>query len=259
MYFCVLFSTLFSTPLDKKPYLYTIKRILKETRMRVKNNNKENPKIMERVLDDGRISLYLEYYLGRESVPVLNEQGQPVMYESGKMAGMPKFKIKHNRRKETLNLYLIANPRTPQDRQDNKEAIRLAKKIRQEREQEFLESREGYRLKKDREIGFLDYFQSYIDSYTKKDLKMLQIALNRFKDFLKASPEYRMYERGIKCNQLNKNMMIAFTEYLNSRSKGEGAKSIYQRFKKVVNSAVERDLMRKNPCAGVVIKVDEQI
>lgn len=223
------------------------------------SSNKDNPKLEQRLLDDGRISLYLEYYLGRESVPVLDENGQPVLYETGKMAGTPKYRVKHNRKKENLNIYLVATPRTPQERADNKEAIRLANKIRQEREQELLESREGYRLKKEREINFLDYFQVYIDGYTKKDIRMMQIALQRFKDFLKASPEYRRYEQTIKPNQLTKDMMIDFTEYLNSRSKGEGAKSIYQRFKKVIKYAVEHDVIKKNPCTGVVIKIDEQI
>ena len=45
----------------------------------------------------------------------------------------------------------------------------------------------GYRLKKDRNINFLDYYQAYIDSYTKKDLRMIKIALNRFKDLLKSN------------------------------------------------------------------------
>jgi len=226
---------------------------------KLSSSNKDNPKLEQRILDDGRISLYLEYYLGRESVPVLDENGQPVLYETGKMVGTPKYRVKHNRKKENLNIYLVATPRTPQERTSNKEAIRLANKIRQEREQELLESREGYRLKKEREINFLDYFQIYIDGYTKKDIKMMQIALQRFKDFLKASPEYRRYEQIIKPNQLTKDMMVDFTEYLNSRSKGEGAKSIYQRFKKVIKYAVEHDVIKKNPCIGVVIKIDEQI
>ena len=60
-----------------------------------------------------------------------------------------------------------------------------SKRIRAEREQEFKESMLGYRLKKDRAVNFLDYFQAYINSYTKKDIRMVQIALSRFKDFLK--------------------------------------------------------------------------
>lgn len=223
------------------------------------NNTKDNPKLLQRELEDGRISLYLEYYLGRESIPVLDEQGNPVLYESGKMAGTPKYKVKHNRRKEVLNIHFVANPKTPKEKAEKQDAIRLAHRIRFEKEQELLEDREGYRLKKDKEVNFLDYFQGYIDGYTKKDIRMMQIALQRFRDFLKTSPDYRLYEKFIKPNQLNKDMMIAFTEYLNSRSKGEGAKSIYQRFKKVVKYAVEHDVMKKNPCTGVVIKIDEQI
>ncbi len=59
-------------------------------------------------------------------------------YDSGKMQGKPKFAVKHNRRKEkNLSLYLIDKPRTPAERQQNKETLELATKIRAEREQEF--------------------------------------------------------------------------------------------------------------------------
>ena len=41
-----------------------------------------------------RDSLYLEYYLGREEKPVLDENGNQVYYDSGKMQGKPKFAVK---------------------------------------------------------------------------------------------------------------------------------------------------------------------
>lgn len=224
---------------------------------KLENKAKENPKLEQNVLSDGRISLYLEYYLGREETPVLDDNGNPVLYETGKMVGKPKVHIKHNRRKENLQLYLIAKPRTPIERQQNKETLELATKIRAEREQQFKESMLGYRLKKDRNVNFLDYYQAYIDSYTKKDLRMIKIALNRFKDFLKE--HYPLYEFSIKPDLITKEMMERFVEYLQSRSVGEGAKSIYQRFKKVMRYAIDHEVMLKDPCKGVVCKVDEQI
>ena len=224
---------------------------------KLENKAKENPKLEQNVLVDGRISLYLEYYLGREETPVLDDNGNPVLYETGKMMGKPKVHIKHNRRKENLQLYLIAKPRTPAERQQNKETLELAAKIRAEREQQFKESMLGYRLKKDRNINFLDYYQAYIDSYTKKDLRMIKIALNRFKDFLKEY--YPLYEFSIKPDLITKEMVERFVEYLQSRSVGEGAKSIYQRFKKVMRYAIDHEVMLKDPCKGVVCKVDEQI
>jgi len=224
---------------------------------KLENKTKENPKLEQNTLSDGRISLYLEYYLGREEKPVLDEDGNQVYYESGKMQGKPKYTIKHHRRKENLNLYLIDKTRTAADRQKNKETLDLAKKIRAEREQELKESLTGYRLKKDRNINIFDYFKAYIESYTKKDLRMIQIAFNRFKDFLRE--KYPIYEFGIKPDQITKDMMILFVEYLQSRSKGEGAKSIYQRFKKVIRHAIEHGAMVKDPCQGVVCKIDEHI
>lgn len=217
---------------------------------------KENPKLGQSTLSDGRVSLFLEYYLGREEMPVLDENGDQVIYKSGKMAGKPKFSVKHNRRKENLYLYILNKPKTAVERQRNKETLELALKIRHEKEQELKESLNGYRLKKDRQINFLDYFQAYNDSYTKKDVRMMQIALNRFKDFLQVN--YPQYKTSIKPEYLTKDMMTLFVEYLQTRSVGEGAKSIFQRFKKVIHYAIEHDVMVKNPCVGVVCKVDEQ-
>lgn len=142
----------------------------------------------------------------------MDENGNQVYYESGKMQGKPKFAVKHHRRKENLSLYLIDKPRTPAERQQNKETLELTSKIRAEREQEFKESMLGYRLKKDRTVNFLDYYQAYINSYTKKDIRMVQIALNRFKDFLKIlrkdvlSPEE--IQKLIACHYDNENPTV---------------------------------------------------
>lgn len=204
----------------------------------------DNPKLGAKVLSDGKESLFLDYYFGYTKE--INER-------TGKEV------VKVDRKREYLKLYLWQAPRTPIERQQNKETLELAKKIRFERGQDLLESVEGYRLKKDRDINFLDYFQSYIDKYTKKDYRMIVIALKRFRDFLHDTPEYNKFEKKIKPEQITKDIIEAYTEYLQSRSVGEGAKSIYARFKKVIKYAVEHDVISKNPCNGIVIKVDEQI
>ena len=118
----------------------------------IKTKNKQNPKLQQATLSDGRASLYLEFYLGRTETPVLDEDGNPVYYTAGAMKGKPKYKIKHDRRKENLNLYIWIAPRTQQERLQNKNTLALAEKIRFEREQQLLEDREGYRLKKEREV-----------------------------------------------------------------------------------------------------------
>lgn len=120
---------------------------------KIQTRNKQNPKLQQSELKDGRASLYLEYYLGRTESPVLDEDGNQVFYTTGAMAGKPKFKVKHDRRKENLNLYIWLHPRNQEERIQNKNTLALAEKIRFEREQAFLEDRAGYRLKKDRQIS----------------------------------------------------------------------------------------------------------
>lgn len=219
---------------------------------------KDNPKLQQSTLSDGRISLYLEYYLGRTQTPIIDEQtDEQVLYTSGAMKGKPKFQIKHNRKKEHLNLYLIKNPRTPIERESNKKILEIAKEIRLEREQEFKADKTGKRIIAAKKMNFLDFFQSYVDSYAKKDIRMVTGVFTRFKDFLKI--EYPIYATTLKPEQVSKEMIGLFVEYLESKSTGEGAKGYYQRFKKVIKFAEEKNIIAKNPCKGVVCKVDENI
>ena len=208
----------------------------------ISTDSTDNPKLGAKILSDGRESLYLDYYLGFEIA---------TSSKSGK-----EYKRVNNRR-EFLKLYLWQAPRTPIERQQNKEILELAKKIRFERGQQLLENAEGYRLKKERKINFLDYFRAYIARYTKKDKRMVEMALRRFVDFLNDTEEYNRYAHGIRPDQITKDMMQDFTDYLQGRSKGEGAKSVYQRFKKVINSAVEKNIIHKSPCTGIRCIVDE--
>ena len=118
---------------------------------KIESKNKQNPKLQQSELKDGHASLYLEFYLGRSETPVLDEDGNQVFYSSGAMAVKPKYQIKHIRKRENLNLYIWLHPRNTQERVQNRNTLALAEKIRFEREQEFLEDREGYRLKKERQ------------------------------------------------------------------------------------------------------------
>ena len=62
----------------------------------------------------------------------------------------------------------------------------------------------------------------------------------------------------IKPDAVTHEMMVKFAEYLQTRSVGEGAKSILQRFKKIVRAAIDQGIMAKDPCKGVVCVVDDQ-
>ena len=79
------------------------------------NRAKDNPKLRERAISDGKKSLYLEYYISSTRTPKRDAQGKQMFYTTGKMAGRPMYEIKHHRRKEELKLYLYAKPRTAEE------------------------------------------------------------------------------------------------------------------------------------------------
>ena len=215
----------------------------------ISTDREENPKLGAKLLSDGRESLFLDFYFGYEMV-----------YNNAKDEMQPK----KQKRRESLKLYLWHNPRTPLQRQENKDTLLLAKKIRHDKGQELLDQEKGYRLQsKKAKVNFLEYFQEYLDAYTKSDARMIKIAMQRFKDFLRDTPEYNKYERKIQPEQITNDMVEAFTEYLQSRSIGEGAKSLYQRFKKVYKScAIKCNINYQRPFVNadgksITITIDE--
>ncbi len=207
----------------------------------ISTDSTDNPKLGAKRLSDGRESLFLDFYLGF-SLSVSSKTGK-------------EYKRVNNKR-EYLSLYLWQSPKTPIERQQNKEILELAKKIRFERGQELLENAEGYRLKKDKDINFLDWMWAYYEAYPKADKRHIKRACTVFVDFLNATTEYAALATRIKPQQLTKELVIAFTEYLQKRFVGEGAHTLYARFKKIINSAVEHDVIKKNPTTTVSIKID---
>lgn len=206
----------------------------------IEGNSGDNPKLMGRALSDGRDSLYLEFYFGK--VEVTSKNGN--IYQ------------KNERRNEILGLYLWQAPRTPLERQQNKETLEIAKRLRFERGQELLEHAEGYRLKKDREVDLLKWMWAYYEAYTKADKREVKRACNTFVDFLQSTPGYAKLAERIKPQQITKEIVTAYVGYLQNRFVGEGPHTVFARFKKIIKAAVDADVIMKNPCDGIVIKID---
>lgn len=232
----------------------------------------DNPKLGAKVLSDGRESLFLDFYLGYSMAVA-----RPGRNISGSITNVNSC------------LYLWQAPRTPLERQQNKETLDLAKKIRYERGQELLENQEGYRIGKQKkeEVNCLDFMADYHTSYTKKDANQIRRARTVFIDFLidpkgkllpekitgsmtkeekeairqsnakkEAERERKAQGLVVRPQQLTKDLMKAFTEYLINRFTGEGAHTVYGRFKKMILAALDKDIIAKNPCRGVSIKKD---
>lgn len=229
---------------------------------KIENKSRQNPKLVQVELQDGRASLSLEYYLGRSETPVLDENGEPVLYDTGPSKGRVKYSIKHIRRREKLNLYIWLKPRSAQERLQNKNTLQLAEKIRFEKEQEFLESREGYRLKGDTEVDFLKYFREQhcnSTTFTRGVKSGYKTSYKRLIDFLESTPKYKKFSSFLRMDLIDTEMVMAFAEHCKKLGTGEGPKKSLHWFHRVVLNAIDAGYMKKDPCKGVSIKFDVNV
>ncbi len=119
-----------------------------------KGTKKNNVTLREKPLASGSLSLYLDIY--RDGI----------------------------RSYEFLKLYILAKPRTPIDRQKNKETLELAETIRTKRESELIHTAYGEVVPVRKNVSFFAFADKYQADYTKKDIRMITGAINRFRSFI---------------------------------------------------------------------------
>ena len=178
-----------------------------------------NVRLWGKRLASGNISLYLDFYTGYS------------MSEGGK--------INTSRKVEYLRMYLIPNPKTPEDRIKNDETLTLAQSIRNNRESDFQHTREGLVSPLRKRSNFFDYCDAYQKNYQKGDLRMIQLAIREFKKYTKSS--------NLVPQQIDKQLVRGYRDYLINKFKGEGPNSTFARFKKILSAAVEDGLFTKSP------------
>lgn len=191
-----------------------------------RGTKKNNVTLREKQLNSGNLSLYLD------------------IYRDG------------TRSYEFLKLYINTKARTPLERESNKTTYTLAESIRTERENELNHTSHGYITPAKKNISFFTYADNYVAKYQKKDIRMIEGVLKRFREFLTESRP-RLNHQTLKLSQITTVMVSDFVEYLDSKSTGEGAHSYYQRFKKILKRAVDEEIIYKNPTNGISCKAPD--
>ena len=204
----------------------------------------DNPKLMGRLRPDGRITLYLEYYFGKI---------QAVSNKNLKTYG------KNIRRHEILKFYLYDSPGNADQRRHNRQSLSVARKIRYERDQQLAERQCGYRLPLTTQTDMLQWMLDYYRSYTKSDARHIARACRIFSEYLCQSPLLPDFDGHLYAPQLTPEIVSDFTSYISKRFRGEGPHTLYARFKKIIKAAVRSGILRRDPCDGIVIKIDTGI
>jgi integrase len=191
-----------------------------------KGTKKNNVTLREKPLTNGNVSLYLDIYRDGE------------------------------RCYQFLKLYINSKARTPIEKESNKNTYELAQQIRTERENELNHKAFGKAVPTKQKIAFFDFAENYRANYTKKDVRMIKGAIERFRDFL-TEKRPLLNQKSLKISQIDKLLIIDFVSYLQTKSIGEGAYNYFQHFKKIIKRAVDEGIIERSPADGVKCKTVE--
>lgn len=180
----------------------------------------------------GKISLYLEIYKGTTKMP------------DGTVKGLRDY--------EYLNLYLIDKARTPEDKQKNKDNLKLAESIKAKRELEIKNGQYGFTSDFKNDTNFIDYFKAQAE-------KRLNSAGNygNWDSAIKHLTKFAGTQ--ITFKEIDKNFCERFKDYLNNEAKkssdenlsSASISSYYSKFRACLNKAVDEDIISKNPARQV--------
>jgi integrase/recombinase XerD len=129
------------------------------------------------------------------------------------------------------------------DKQSLKENRALAKKIAIARAQQLEASDYDVATEQSKKVIVIDWMKDYQKKYKKADIRVINAVVNKFSTFL---TDNKMY--GLLMKDFSESIAIQFLEKLKKDCKGEGPKSYYSRFRKIIKQAYRDKFLTKNPC-----------
>jgi site-specific recombinase XerD len=148
---------------------------------------------------------------------------------------------------EFLKLY-ITKARNPIDKKSNEAVKELAENIRAKRELDLQASVYGYIPKFRQNTDFLDFYESYLDKYKNKDVRLVKGSLKHFRGFLE--------EGGIKvlpAKSIDEQMCRDFKNYLEQKVHGETVFNYFKKFKAAIKQAVKENILLKDVSEKITV------
>jgi integrase len=180
----------------------------------------------------GSISLFLEIYKGTTITP--------------------EGKVKNLRDYEYLNLYLTDKPKTPFDKQNNKQTLELAEKIRTQRQSDIDNGNYSYTSQSKEKTNFIDYFTAQM-----KKRKQSEGNYGNWDSTLKKLIEFK--GTNISFKEIDQTFCENFRDYLKTTARKKSGQplssssvsSYFNKFRACLKEAVKKKIILYNPATDV--------
>ena len=129
-----------------------------------------------------------------------------------------------------------------------KEKKNIANLIRSNRELELITEGTNYIPKHLKNIKFSVFVDSFLNSYSKKDDRMIKASYTKFTEYIN-NPKLKLID-------ITPSTMNGFKDYLNDKAglSGESPHNYFTRFKKILKDAERQGLIKNNPTDGIRFK-----
>ena len=185
-------------------------------------------KLKKKKLKTGKYSLYIEYYKGF----IQDEKG----------------KIEHNREFEYLKEYLIIEPKTAKERQENADVLLRAEQVLSIRKAEYAQGKYGIKDRSKDKLLFLTYYDKLKEERfeSKGNYDNWDAAQNHIEDYCK--------KKKITFEDIDEDFVLGFKKFLNKNSRTKSNTPLsqnskytyYNKFKAALRQAFEDGYTRRN-------------
>ncbi|EKO3593502.1 site-specific integrase [Vibrio metschnikovii] len=159
------------------------------------------------------------------------------------------------REHEILDLFIYDKPKTPAQRQHNKEHMLLAETIKSKRLVEWQSQKHGFEDRTKRSASFIDYFQRQVD------IKEQTTSTSNHSIWLSARKHLLFYcgKNDLSFDELDKDWLDGFKYYLTNEAKTKSdtalsrntQSSYFNKVRAAINQAYREGIIRDNPLSQV--------
>lgn len=152
---------------------------------------------------------------------------------------------KPKRHAEYLNIHIYIKGPKKDSPARRKEKQRIAESVFAQRQIESISSGTAYTPTHLKAINFFDFAQNFIDTYQKKDKRMIISCRNKFREFYGSD--------NLKLIDVTPSVMLRFKSYLENDKalSGETPSNYWTRFKKILKDAKVKGLINEMPTIDI--------
>ena len=181
---------------------------------------------------DGSISLYLEIYKGTTTTP--------------------DGKVKNLRDYEYLNIYLIDKPKTPTEKQSNKETLQFAESVKAKRELEIKNGLYGFTNQFKQSTNFIDYFTDQMEKRKQSEGNYgnWDSTLKHLIKFAGTKVSFREIDQTF-CENFRDFLIKTAKKTSGQPLSSSSVSSYFNKFRACLKEAVKKKIILSNPATDV--------